>query len=343
MFTRKLSSLFLPLIVMLLTPVFFMTASAVSLPIQPNNKIDLSTHSSCTTATIAAIENSGNLQITGIPASCFGLNILSQAVRSDGDQGFSGTVTTSSITFPTTLVSPNLVVGVKTVIDGWNIPTTWTYNNQTSDPIAPNPSTPGITVTTSWNQTAATQFCVDVTISTTSSGKIDWLADISYLQPPFNGDSNTSNYQLSNNVEFVSNTPSNGVFTIRGTGSDKKVKTGSPIQFSICNYNAPDPAISPTANYSQTETTPSPSYWVCKTVTVAVTNAPFFVGWESTVDVTNLASNYLGAPPGSVKPPTGGFSTTQVSTYVFKVTGTGYNTKGVRNGSTVSYTICWGA
>lgn len=320
------------------------SASAVSLPLA-THVINNTTGDACSFNTLSSTATNNQLVISNIPSTCFGLPITAQTVSSapSASLNFTGTITTGTITFSSpTISNPSQVVGVKTLINGWNMRTTWSYNGQTVDPISPNPGTPGVIVTVTWNQTAATQFCANVVVTTPSSTPIPWKADLLYTDPPFNGDTNLNHYQLSNGYRFIGTTPVNNRFTVEGSSSSTNtVSSTTSRTFSICNYNTPPPGVSPTAVYSQTMTTPAASYYVCKTVTVSVTNAPFYVGWESTVDVTDLKNLYLGSG-GQVQGPYGGFTRTLISGNTYKITGNGWDTRAVRNNTPVSYQICWG-
>lgn len=331
----------------LLTLMFSITtASAVHLPLEPTNTLNPDNTISCAPSTTldAHLNTSNILEVDIIPNNCFGLPVTVNLIYNNNTvETFTSTVTTNTMQFSTLTGNPADVDGAQTFINGWFIPTTWTYNGTTTDPIFPNPNTPNITVNTTWNQTAPTQYCVTVNVTTTSTTPINWLANLSYQVPPFNGDNNTSHYQFTYGYGFLTTNPINGVFTIRGTlTSTNTVSSTTPRTFNLCNYNAPPPSISTTAVYSQTETTPTPSYHVCKDVTVSVTNAPFYVGWESFVNVENLKNLYLGSG-GQVKGPYGNFSRTLISGYDYRVTGTGWWTQGIRDGSPVTYQICWGS
>jgi hypothetical protein len=161
---------------------------------------------------------------------------------------------------------------------------------------------------------------------------------------PFNGDVNAGHYQFSYNIGFQSATPSAGIFTVVGMGAKSTVVSGAPLSFTICNYGAPNPPVptNPSIVFSISQRSPSPSYYVCKTVTVSVTGTPYYVGWNADINVANLKSNYIPGGGHIAPPSTGDYTTTLLSGTTYRVHGVGYNTSGIRPGNPVSFQLCWG-
>lgn len=339
----------------------FNGAAAAQLGVVPEHVLQTVSDERCTDINIGSTtDSSGVLTITNIPNVCFGLPIVAHTVASSPESAllFTGAVanaaTVSFFTSPT-IPSPAAVTDIRILIGGWLMNSSWDYvappPPPSTGPIVPSPNTPGITVTNSWTQLAPNQFCVDITITTTSTTPIPWAATVSINPPPFNGADRANQYVIGPNnwYRFAGgNTAVNGQFTLEARQpTQSTVVAGSPRVINVCNYNTPPPQISTNPNVvytvTQSNLTPAPSFYPCKTVTVSVTGAPqFFVGWEAIVSVADLRANYA-TTGGSVKGPFGNFSRTAVGTDTFRILPTGVDTQGVKNDTSRSFQICWGA
>lgn len=330
-------------------------SSAAQIGLADENYLDSTQAEACMSTTVAATTTTpggNNLRINNISSNCIGLPLLAHVVTSNGvgEIQVSGTVTGATYTNTATPIpNPANVIGVKFTINGWNVPATWTYQNVTTGPIAPNPNTPGIVVTVTYNQTSATQVCATVNVSTTSTTPIPWSALLNTNGSPFNGDTNQNNYQINPNnpYRFAPGGAVNGVFTIQGRQpANQTVVAGSPRNFTVCNFNTPPPppVNNPNVTYTVTQTTPVQSWFVCKTVTITTTGAPtFFVGWNTTVDVTDLRAVWNGGPTGGAAQITsGGFVLTPLGGNLYRVNGNGFNTWGIRDANPINFNICWG-
>jgi len=313
-------------------------ASAVSAGIQGGNNLTSTTASRCSASTIQTAVNASNLITLGnIPTECGGRSARVTAIDATQSNNVTvtGTLAGTSMTFTgTTVPSPSTVQSTIILVDGWQVSSQWTA-----------PTGVAVAITAVWNQTASTQYCGTINVSTTSTQKVSWQMALDSSALPFNGDLNASHYQFSNKFGFLSNTPINGVFTVVGQANNAKVSSGSPLSFTICNYGAPNPPVStdPSIVFTITQTTPSPSYYVCKTVTVSVTGTPYYVGWNADINVANLKSNYIPGGGHIAPPSTGQYTTTLLSGDVYRIHGIGYNTSGIRPGNPVSFPVCWGS
>jgi hypothetical protein len=122
---------------------------------------------------------------------------------------------------------------VRAIVDGWNLPTTWSYTS------AVQPFTPGNPVTVvqsiTWS-TIGTAQCATVTVTTTTSSPSRWLVNLNIAGAPFNGA--TTGYVVnSGQVAFSpSATPQNGVIGIVGANNGwDTISSGQTRIFTICH------------------------------------------------------------------------------------------------------------
>lgn len=236
---------------------------------------------------------------------------------------------------------------VRAVVDGWDLPTTWSF----TPPAPTGPVTPGTTTTdlrsVQWTSvTVGRQFCVAVTVSTTNpNGEEDWAVDLNTDQRPFNGA--TTGYQITGtdwaNVAFASEAPVGGKFTIVGTGAYKKLRAVDSLSFTVCNYDTPPPTYDPGLAYAVVSSPPTGDWNPCVTSTVSVVGTPvFFAGWRADVDMSPAISaiTAAGGVFTGMHLPTGDMTMSQISETVWRVTGTGWNTAGVRDSTTQTFTLC---
>lgn len=311
-------------------------ASAVNAGIRDSN-ITALVAESCSSNTMQTSVNASNfLSLSGVPTDCVGRNASVTAINSNQANNVTatGVITGAATVFSgTTVPSPATVESTVVLIDGWQVLSQWTAPAGVA------------TISVAWNQTASTQYCGTVNVTTTSTTPIPWQMSLVTSALPLNGDLNASHYQFSYNFGLQSTTPTAGVFTVIGLASNATVSSTQPRTFTICNYNAPYPAVptDPSIVFSMTQTTPSPSYYVCKTVTLSVTGTPYFVGWNADVNVSDLKSAYIPGGGHIAPPPTSQFTTTNLGGNVYRFHGVGYNTSGVRPGNPVSFQVCWGS
>jgi len=349
---RKIITLIIATITGLTLLMSLSVASAQTITIN-EHVLDGSKKSACaTTAITATVDTTNHLTLNNINPTCYGLNLSTDIISSNSTTPtiYTATPTATSITFPSTITTPSAVTKARTFINGWSIPTTWSYTAPVVPPTGPittNPTTPGVTTTTVYTQPSGSQFCANITVSTTSTTPINWKADLNITGVPFNGDTNLSHYQIQQSYYygFESQTPVNGKFTLISLQPSSQKVSNTQTQFiTVCNYTTPPPTINPNLTYTQTQTTPTASYYVCKNVTVSVAGSPqFYVGWQATVDVTDLKNLYIPGTGGQVQGPSGGYVRTNTATpNIYTITGNGYNTQAIKDGTPVTFTICWG-
>jgi len=319
-------------------------------------KVSCAPSGSLTVSTVASSDN--HLSVSGIPAGCVGETLIARTIASSTANAIqsSGTIAGSSLnlTSGSTLTNPSEVTGAQVVIGGFNVAATWNWVNNNQDPIVPPSGTNNYNVAVTYTQPNAQQICANITVSTASTVAIPWNAQLRTTGIPFNGDTNPTHYEFNPNFSyrFVSQTPVNGNFTIEGIGGTSTVVAGTNRTFTVCNYNVPMPSgRQPGVTYTvapgngTTYTVPA-SYYACQTFTVTTSGATqFYVGWDVTIDVTPLANAYAaasGASGGSYKPSTAGHSSVSLGGNLYKISGNGYNTAGIKDGGQQQFTVCWG-
>ena len=321
-------------------------AYAVNIGLQ-NSTVQGAYGEACTdavTPVAATLDSNNHPIISNIATSCYGLPIELVVVHnnniSDTFSAPSG-ASSSSITLSPAVSPNNDISFVSVFFNGFNIPVVWNFQPDTG-PLVPGGS--GYELVVVWSQPAATQFCADVTVTSTSTTPISWTAVLDVTQPPANGDTNISHYTLSNRYKFSPNAVVNGTLTIIGSNpSTNTVSAGKDRHFTICNYNAGDPEIDPNATYTVTVgASTGPSYYVCKPVTVEVTGTPWRVGWEAEINITDIRADYLGIG-GQASIQNGGYSILSSTADTITVAGTGWDTKSVSTIDPRNFNVCWGA
>jgi len=329
---RSMSFIIITFILLSLISFVILVASATNIGIK-NNSITTTSSERCTENTLSISLNASNFPtITGIPTSCYNHSLQLVFVNGSTTTTFTGTIGTSSTwTSPTSFASGSTVTSILLTLNGWGIDYTWTP-----------PSGPPFTVTYAWSQTVPKQFCVNTTISTTNNGAIDWSVTFNLNDYPYNGA--TSGYQLSHG--YTLSGPVNNIYTITGNGNNAKVSINQSRTYTLCHYGTPNPPLPPTGSnitFTYTSTTPTPSYYVCKDITVTSHNATsFFVGWYVDVSLQDLATNYI---PGGGRAiiQTGDYSMTLLNGYNYRISGIGWNTSGIKDGSPKTFSVCWGS
>lgn len=294
---------------------------------------------------VNATATSSAVVVSDISAGC---QNLPMTVRTTSNLASAQVTLTQNVQSPQTSlaltgVDPTQITGVLVAIDGWNMSVNWSAPAG-GGPIVVDPNTPTISFSVAWNQMAATQFCADINVTSSSTTLVPWALNMNLNQPPFNSVTTSSGFYLSQGAGLYSTSVTNGQLKIQGsTTSTQKVSNKVSQSFTVCNWDVPPPLISsdPKVHYSITQTTPSPSWWVCKDVTVSVTGTDFYVGWEANVDISDLKAAYVGSN-GAVKGPSGDFTKTQTGATTYKVKGTGWNTWGVRPDHSVTFSMCYG-
>lgn len=235
-------------------------------------------------------------------------------------------------------------------------PWTWTAPppEPPPGPINPPPSAP-FNFTVTYSQPNGQQVCANIVVSTTSTTPVPWSATLRVTGSPFNGDTRAQNYQFNPNGQygFTSNqVNASGNFIIEGRGVRANVVAGQDRVFSICNYSTPFPqgrasgvtyTVAPGngSNY-----TVAPGFYVCQQFTVTTSGATqFFVGWDAVIDATPLANAYFTQTGqiGEVKGPFGGYSRVSQGNNQFLISGTGWDTAGIKDGIQQQFSVCWGA
>lgn len=246
MLTKQLTSRSTVMVLLGLLVSFSLTAaSAAQIGIAEENNLGSLRAEACMSTTVASTATAGNnLRINNINVNCIGLPLAAHVVTSNGVSEINPTGTVTGVTFTSTEVipTPANVIGVKVAINGWNVPSTWTYNNVVINPISPDPNTPGIIVTTSGVQNSPTSYCSTVTVSTNSTTPITWQLKLRATGAPFNGDLTEANYVFNpaNPYRILAGGAVNGVFTVGGRQpANRTVVAGSPKTFTICNNNIP--------------------------------------------------------------------------------------------------------
>lgn len=206
----------------------------------------------------------------------------------------------------------------------------------------PDAITPGsgdYTLTVSWNQMAPKQTCATVTVIGTG-GLTAWSANLDTRLAPFNNGNVLSNYQIG--WGYVLSPIAGGVTTITGNiANTTQVSSSKSVQFTVCNYNLPYPAIFEGVLVNKTLDA-SNVYNPCSIIQVSVT-ARFYVGWAFEFDATELHTIFQGAggqlvPAG---PGNADVSVTHISGEMYRIQGVGWNTSGIRTGTPSNVLLCW--
>lgn len=138
--------------------------------------------------------------------------------------------TTATLVVPAYTAGSSYTVGA--VVDGWNLPTTWSYG------APPQPFTPGnsatVVQTIAWGAGGDPR-CAAVTVTASTRQSALWLVNVNIAAAPFNGA--TTGYRLtSGQVAFYpSATPQNGVIGVVGTNNGWDNVTSSQTRtFTLC-------------------------------------------------------------------------------------------------------------
>ena len=312
---------------------------------------------SCSTASLSVgtVSSSDNhLRVINIPAACNGQTLIVRTLAPTSANAIqsSSTIAGTTLNLPgATLADPSAVTGARVTIAGFALPATWSWTNNNPDPINPTPG--DYTVAVVYTQPNAQQICANITVTTTSATLIPWHASLRTTGVPFNGDTNSANYQFNPNssYRFVSNTAVNGIFTIEGIGASANVSSSASRSFTVCNYSVPfpsgrEPGVTYTVSPGNgTNYTVAPGWYVCQTFTVTTSGATqFYVGWDATIDATPLynAYNAQSGQTGSFTPPTGGFTTQSLGGNLYKIAGNDWATAGIKDGTQQQFSACWG-
>lgn len=201
-------------------------AASISLPSYPGR---------CSTATVQVTNASATSVALTIPAGCYGLSGKLRLVGASGALAPSDTTftlpasgTTTTITVP--VYTETAVTAVALVIDGWGMPTSWTYLPPPASVIVPGNGDTILTVGGWYLQ--GSLVCVDVTAKSRAGNKV-WAIDVDSSAAPFSGSAPILGGPDAAKA-ILQGTPG-GLMTISGAPGWEKVHPGDPaLLFQLC-------------------------------------------------------------------------------------------------------------
>ncbi len=211
-------------------------SSATSLGIK-NNSIDESQNQLCaTTLTNATIDAAGKLVVSSIDPACYGLDLKVGLINNSNAYQLLnlGVANTATIIYPTTILAPATKTNGIIFFNNFQANGQWTdYRNGT--PIWPVDSA-AYTVSSTVSTPPGYVFCIDVTVSTTSTTPITWAATFNAITDPANGDTNLANYSITSGSIILDGSllVSDGIIGITGSGGDSKIKNNFSKSFQMC-------------------------------------------------------------------------------------------------------------
>lgn len=194
-----------------------------------------------------------------------------------------------------------------------------------------------------WNQMAATQVCVDVTVRGTGGLVENWYVTMNAATAPFNHGFDKNAYQF----------PVWG-YGFEGDFQDGRIKVigqnfsqwnnfstlteGQERTLRICNYNTPKPPV--TSEVIVTKLSEQPGEWNWNTrYRISAPDAQFYTSWKVRVDLTSVNAGYRGTSPIHSDPGANDLKVTHIEGNIYEIEGIGWPTTGVRSDRSVEFRL----
>jgi hypothetical protein len=330
------------------------TASAAQLTLRGAHHL-LTSATPCTTTTLTAAPGSTSsgrsttIVFGNVPASCSGTALTLRMYAADGTPtattDTAGTATTGTLTVTVPSYTTSAIAGAALTLNGWSVPVTWTAPaSAATGPVTPGAGTTFTDLTWSQISSSGTQACFSVQVS--GAAGTTWRVDLHLDQRPFNGIATADGFQVHSPwYGQVLGSPSNNVLSVGGRTGSSTLAAGEVLTVTVCHYNLPAPQYDASLSYGQTTgAVTGTANYACMTTTVSVSGSPqFYAGWRADIDLRPLA-DFIRAQGGSTAnlrfSAPGNYTLVQQSGTVYRVTPTGWDTWGVRDGSSQSVQVC---
>lgn len=286
-------------------------ANAAALPLDGGSLVSTTATHPCPGPATATAATGGGTTYSAVsvtmPAECAGREL--KVTLLDGTTELHGGIGTVASAGATTVdlgetYTADANLTVRAVVDGWDLPTTWSFAPPTPEGWVHPGNEDTVTTNLVWTSITnnPVQGCFSVDVSTTSTTPVVWRITLDLSEAPFNGA--TTGYSIQGGdswrYEQYASTPSAGYLQIGGTDNPqagrRTIVAGQTYEVSVCHWGLPPGVQTPSAYTSTTVQGTWTDTRACLITTVTGNGtSQFYFGWTVTLDMQSAVSRLQSA------------------------------------------------